>query len=582
MDDEVDVRGCVDRGRKERRDERGLWPLAAACLCLALGGVGLQACARADIPGTRQVNIPTPAAASERREGVNEQPDPVLYLPLGRDVLVPEVAAGDPLPSEEVGPFELRSETVAGALQLILADYQVPLAFQEDAGLDKRITVANLRGTMGKVVEHVCGLADLYCSYEDGILVVKKTQTFTVKVPPISQDTSFTANVAKGLSAVIGTGGKTTIDDSTHTIIYETTQRNAEMAERYFQRMRTSTALIVFETYIWEVTLNSGNSAGISWNMLKSIGKFQASISETGSIGADFTNPISIGLPTTKGADGAISGGDLFKFLSTYGAVKTISQPQITVLSGSKAKLRAADKTNYVSRISETIDNGQATTSVDTSSVDTGFTLTIGGAWDNSTVYANIQVLLTNVAKIDNFDFSSGAGGAKTTIQLPHTTERELDTQVRIRPGDSLLIAGLVREGDEVDKAGPGLTTPILPTSRTTSTQNMELVFLLRPRVVVFTSPEEGDRYGGYRGTAVAQSAAFDFKAEPEFNYTFEPFKTDTDIPDFGGVSDFPGLSSSPSSQGGTEVLPMGSVSSESLNPDGPGGGPGGGMEGSL
>jgi hypothetical protein len=459
----------------------------------------LAGCASADIPDARNANIPNPTFAEKRRTAVNERPDSVMYLPLGRDVLLPEVAGDDPLPDVTVGPFELRGETLAGALQLILADYDVPLAFETDEGLTKTISVANLRGPLSAVVRQVCGLAELYCAFQDGILVVKETQTFTVKIPPISQDAAFMQNVASGLQAIVGTAP--IIDQSTRTIIYQASQRNADMAVRYFQRMRSSTALIVFETYIWEVSLTSGNSTGVNWGMLESLGKFETGINITGSIGPNFTNPISIGIPTTKnvqGADGELSASEVFEFLSQFGAVKTISQPQITVLSGSQATLRAADRENYVSNISETLDNGQSSTSVSTDSVDTGFTLTIQSAWDNATVYADIEISLTDVIEIENFDFQTSAGGS-TTIQLPRTTEREVTTQVRVRPGDSLLIAGLVRESDNYSSSGPGFMKPVIPTSRTVEAGNLELVFLMRPRVIVYANQDDEKHYNAVR-----------------------------------------------------------------------------------
>ena len=475
---------------------------------LLLAFVALQSCAQADVPGARNVIIPAPTTADERAEAINERPDSVLYLPLGQDVLVPEMSPGDPLPEVEVGPFELRSETLAGALQLIMADYEIPLAFETDEGLNRRVTVANLHGPLGRVVMKICSLADLYCAYEDGLLVVKDTETFTVKIPPISQDAAFMDNVASGLNAVLGGKASPIIDRSTRTIVYVATHRTAELAERYFQRMRSSTALIVFETYIWEVGLNSGNSTGVRWDLIDTFGKFAANIDISGDVGADFSNPISIGLPTTQGASGGtFTPNDVLKFLSSFGAVKTISQPQITVLSGSQAKLRAADKENYVARVAETIDNGQSTTSVETSSVDTGFTITINSAWDNATVYADIEIVLTDVSEIEDFNFTSGAGG-QTTVQLPKTTERELKTQVRIRPGDSLLIAGLVRESDSFDESGPGFAKPVLPTSRTATASNLELVFLLRPRVLVFTSPTEEEHFGAVRGAAHREKEA--------------------------------------------------------------------------
>ena len=156
--------------------------------CLLLVG----SCADVDVPGARNLRIAAPSVAQEKPEAINEKPDSVLYLPLGSDVLVPEVSSGAALPTDQVGPFELRSETLAGALQLILADYQIPLAFETEEGLTRTITVANLRGSLGSVVERVCDLADLYCSFEDGLLLVKEMQTFTVTVTPVGDESFIT------------------------------------------------------------------------------------------------------------------------------------------------------------------------------------------------------------------------------------------------------------------------------------------------------------------------------------------------------------------------------------------------------
>ncbi len=544
----------------------------------------LLGCADASVPGGRNLNIPTPNQAEQRKEAINERPDSVMYLPLGKDVLVPEVSIDDPLPDDIVGPFELRSETLAGALQLILADYEVPLAFESDEGLNRRITVANLSGPVSQVVRNVCGLANLYCSYENGLLIVKDSQTFTVKVPPISQDTAFMQNIATGLQAILGEGATVTADPSTRTLVYRASQRSAEVAERYFQRMRSSTALIVFETYIWEVSLDSGNSVGVNWSLLDSFGKFAANITLEGGVGADFTNPISIGLPTTQGADGGVfTPTKVLDFLSTFGAVKTISQPQITVLSGSEAKLRAADTQNYVAEISETIDNGLSRTSVNTASIDTGFTLTIGSAWDNATVYANVEIVLTDVSEIEDFDFQSGDGGS-TTVQLPKSTERELTTQIRVRPGDSVLIAGLVRESDAYDKQGVGFMKPIIPTSRTTTTRNLELVFLLRPRVIVYTSPTEEQHFNAVKSYGDPKPAVSG-NAEEQVSYEhMTPMMNDTSARAMqGSATAYEGKNIPPvptPAPAGTstpvplpttvgEPVPLGSVSPDLMDPSG-------------
>ena len=464
-------------------------PLLSMLLASALT---LSSCADVKAPGARDVNIPAPRGAEARRAGVNERPDAVTYLPLGEDVLIPEATSGSPLPATIVGPFELRSETLAGALQLILDGTNIPIAFETTTGLDTTVTVTDLKGPLDTVVNQVCSLANLYCSYENGVLVVKETEVFTVAIPPIvpsAEIGTLLTNISSAVGNIVG-GTAPITDPSTRTIVYRATQRTAEVAKRYFQRLKNNTALVVFETYIWEVTLDNGNNTGIRWSNFDQLGKFNVGFNLPGSANALLGTPISIGLPTTGTVNFDTS--DVLQFISDYGAVKTISQPQLTVLSGSSARLRVADTQNYVASISRTTtDGGNTTVSTSTDSVDSGFTLEIASNWDNATVYSNINILLQEVRAIDTFDDNPDA-----VVQLPQTTERELQTQVRIRPGDSLLIAGLVRENDNFDKSGPGINEPFIPMSRSARTANSELVFLLRPRVIVFTSDGAAPRPG--------------------------------------------------------------------------------------
>jgi hypothetical protein len=444
-------------------------------------GLLVASCAPMNVPQGRTLDIPPATQALDRQEALNEGREPVLTVPLGEDVLVPEIKAGDTLPMDEVGPYELRGETLAGALQLVLAGYDVPLAFQTEEGLTRQITVSNLKGTIDQVVRRLCGLADLYCTYEDGILEVKETETFVVSLPPL--DESAFTGIASGLTAV--SGAETVIDNSTRTLIYTVSQRNAQRAKRYFDRLRGSTALIVYETYVWEVQLDNTNASGIRWDDFGQIGQFRTGITLDGGISSDVGTPITIGLPTKGPLN--LATGDVFRFISEQGAVKTISQPQLTVLSGSSANLRVAETINYVSSLSRSTDaDGDETISTTTGTVDTGFTLDIESSWDQSTVYANISLSLDEFIRFDPFD----AGGGDT-LQLPRTSQRELETQIRARPGDSILIAGLVRERDQYDTSGPGFDTPIIPTNRSGVMVNNELVILMRPRVIRYVDESE-------------------------------------------------------------------------------------------
>jgi hypothetical protein len=439
-------------------------------------------CADAVVPQGRSVDIPPAASPSPRDQAVNEGGASVTRIRLDSDALVPKMQAAQKYPDDVVGPYELRGETVAGALQLILANYDMPLAFETEEGLTRRITVSNLSGKLGDVVKRVCGLADLYCSFDEGAVIVKEFETFVVNLPPLGDDFSYD-DIASGLEAI--TGITPIIDNASGTMIYQVTQRNAKKAEGYFGRLKANTALVVYETYIWEVQLDAINSAGIQWEKIIDLGSLSTGVSLAGSISNQLTgSPISIGLPT-KGTV-SLTGDDVFRFLSEQGAVKTISQPQLTVLSGSSASMSVLETRNYIETLTRTVDeNNNETFATTTGTVDNGFTLTIGSRWDDSTVYGDIQIDLNEFLGFEDFTVNGDE-----TLQLPRTSERTLDTQVRVRPGDSVLIAGLVRESDQYDTAGPGFMTPIIPTGRTVSTVNTELVFLLRPRVIVYDSSD--------------------------------------------------------------------------------------------
>ncbi len=472
-------------------------------------------CAPAHAPDGSDLDVPNATPPLERFEGLNEKRDPVTRVKLGRDVLVPQPLHEDVMPDVTIGPYELRGETLASALQLILDDYDVSLAFESNEGLTRKITVANLHGKLKDVVNRVCALADLYCHYEDNTLTIKTTETFIVDLPPLaasssggssssetstdsgaaaSSSTSSTSassgaysQITEGLKAMIGSSP--TVDETTRVMIYTATQRSHKYALQYFARLRKNTALIIFETHVWEVTLNNNNSTGINWEAgFTNLGNFTIDTLVPGGIAGAATGigaPVQI-TPTFTNGSGSVDVETVLSFLSSHGAVKTISQPQITVLSGSNATFAVEQNQNYVSKTTITPcspDPCTPATSTETGTVKTGLTMNVASAWDQSTVYGTLNIALDDLLRIDNFG----------DVQLPQTTTRSLQTQIRVRPGDAILIGGLVSEKDDLSSSGPGFMTPLFTTNRVAKKTNTELVFLLRPRVIAFEAGDDSD-----------------------------------------------------------------------------------------
>lgn len=447
----------------------GFWLALVATTSLSGCAEKLPSPVRAELSAPRQVDDKFPAVNRNTHA-------PVVYVKLDNDVLRPiKQSKGMPLSKDHVGPFEMREETLAGALELILADKKIPMAFQTSKVMTNTVTISGLQGPMDEVVEKVCGLANLYCSYEDGTMFVKETESFTVSLPPLIADDY--GPFVNGLQAI--TGGQTYVDALTRTLIYTTTARNHKRAVEYFDRLRANTAMIVYEIQIWEVQLSDQRQTGIDWESFN--GTF-------GKLGYDFLRD---GAPSITGALGIgaqytsdnLTVDAVLSFLQTQGAVKTVSQPQLTVLSGSKAKLRVGNKRDYVSQITRTVGvNTADNVSVATSKLETGLNLEINSAWDAGTVYGNLKIDLQDLIRLGSLDVGT------TSIQLPETSDRSLETKIRVRPGDALLIGGIVEQRTSLDQTGlPGEKKPLFLTSKNRQGKNTELVFMLRPRVVVYT-----------------------------------------------------------------------------------------------
>jgi hypothetical protein len=451
--------------------------VCANMLAVALLSTTLLTACTDNLPASLRADLDAPKLVDGKYPAFNASSnDPVIYVKLDKDVLRPTRQSQTRLPfTEKVGPYELREETLAGALELILADKKIPMAFETNKATSNTITITGLQGPLNDVVDKVCGLANLYCAYENGTLLVREEETFTVSLPPmIAEDYSPFVN---GLQAIAG--GKTYVDSVTRSLIYTATQRNQQNAIDYFDRLRTNTALIVYEIQIWEVQLSDQRQTGIDWEEFSgTLGNFNIDLTRDGA--PSISGALGLGAQYTA-TD--ISADAVLSFLQTQGAVKTVSQPQLTVLSGSKAKLRVGNKRDYVSQITRTVGvNTADNVSVATSKLETGLNFEINSAWDNGTVYGDLKIDLQNLIRLGSLDVGT------TSIQLPETSDRSIETKIRVRPGDAVIIGGIVEERSTMDQEGPpGLSKPLFATSKDKQATNTELVFMLKPRVVVYT-----------------------------------------------------------------------------------------------
>ncbi len=499
-----------------------------ALLLLVITAVAVAACAGSDITLAKR--------ATGRNPQVGEVPDPdetvrgdtdppIVTLDLGKALHEYRLSGSEELPSGIIIPTtNLNAVPITSALQAILSGTDVSMSWDTGELGDRLVTVYNLSGPLPKVVDKICSAAKVFCDYRHGSLELAEKETFIVALPPTAKgiNTSTTATSTTGSSSgststslsssstansmvdAISqlTGDKVQIDDAGGNVIYTTTVDGEDRVKQYLMQLRNGRPLVVLQMHIWEVTLNRENSQGINWSQFQlpkiSAASTALALSSTTALTSQSqtSGNVSVGAITT----GALNTNSVISFLGTKGRVQTISSPQVTFVSGSSAELKVGGTQRYISQVGQLVastnvsgttgtssgsssgTNGVGSNTVSTDSIDTGLTVDVAGSYENGVVFATLALSLKNLVSLN--PTSSGGG----TIDLPQTTDEKINTVIRVRPGDNLVLAGLVSSNDTNTRQGIPLgETSSVPLYGDDILQNHELVVIIKPSIVLFS-----------------------------------------------------------------------------------------------
>jgi type II secretory pathway component GspD/PulD (secretin) len=250
--------------------------------------------------------------------------------------------------------------------------------------------------------------------------------------------------------------------------------------------------LVVLQLYLWEVTLNKDNATGINWKNFSfpQFGGTKEAAIISGLTG--FSSVASPGVSLGATLSGKINAEAVLQFLSKQGQVQTVSNPQLTFVSGSSAEFRVGGKQRYISEVGTLTNSVSGSTSsssnntVSTDSLDTGLTVDVGGVFESGIISAVMNLELQDVISMNQTTTESGV-----TIDLPETSERKVSTSLRVRPGDNLVLAGLVTSRDTNDRDGIPFFGASIPMYGRDQLKNSELVVLVKPSVVLFAESSD-------------------------------------------------------------------------------------------
>ena len=451
-----------------------------------------------DVPTAKRMfrhppGLPELPAADETVRG--EDDPSIVTLRVGNGLRERQLGRSDDLPARILIPTtNLQQVPVVAALEAVLSGTDISLSYAGTKFDDRLVTLLNLSGPLPKVVQRICAAARIFCTAREGNLELKEQQSFIIELPPIERAVTGSSggkasnSIVEAISRLAGS--KAEADEAGGNLIYTTNVEGQERVSNYLEQLRNGRPLVVLQMYIWEVSLDSTASRGINWKDLK-IADFGGNYEQVGLNSATALNAITGGVSMGAVLSGKVSATVVANFLSTQGAVQTLSNPQLTFVSGSAAEFRVGGTRSYVSSVGQltntvagttTGSTGVGTNTVSTDKLETGLKINVNGSYESGVIFSTLAVAITDLVKIESV--TAGA----TTLQLPETTNRDFSTVLRMRPGDNVLLAGMTSARD--DLARDRFNAPLLdevPLRSANTSRNSELVILMKPAIIFFS-----------------------------------------------------------------------------------------------
>lgn len=309
-------------------------------------------------------------------------------------------------------------------------------------------------------------------------------------------------------------------NNETGVLIVRATSRQHEKVLEFVDMVMTAAKRqVLIEATIVEVRLNDNYKQGINWSLLQRGGTgFQ--LTQAGTAGLPSANTANLFIidylnPTSRLGNLTAS----ISLLESFGTVKVLSSPKLSVMNNQTASLKVADNKVYFT-VSATITPATTTAAAYSTYNTTPNTISVGFFMNvtpqissSDTVTINVRPTISRIVSYVN-DPNPDLAKAGVINKVPEIQTREMESIIKIDSGQIAVMGGLMQDeiGNFTD-AVPGVSgIPFvgeLFKHRNDTNTKTELVIFLRPTVIKDASIS-GD-FSAYRDILPDQ----DFFKEP-------------------------------------------------------------------
>lgn len=452
------------------------------------------------IPFSREHQDPETPKSLEREKLTYEQNEneatlEVLGFDMNKAFILEPMLVSQPLPDRTVAPISFTDANLNDALRLLLAEHGISLSIDQSErsaqSVYGAVSAFDVKGNLQQVINELSEAMGFFWRYENGVMHIYPEQPFILEIPPVINEDSMASmtNTFKFLGAK-----DVYLDHQNKSLFFRANKKSAKAVKAYLDSVRANRSMLAFDISIMQVDLTDASQYGVNWKQLQDV-RTTANGSTTGvgiggpanNNGAGFFTPAgaATGIASTAAGttgffgasfiDGRTTAGLILEFLKTQGSVKVLSQPKMAMMSGSKGKISVGGTTTYVSKVGTNSGYSFNQVTVETKDLQTGVQLGLFGDISDGTVYINVNLSMQDLIRMNQFE------ALGTKLQLPETSVRDIETTVRARPGDLILLGGITleRDSDEGSSSIGGV-------SNSKNKIRSELVLAIKPKIIRF------------------------------------------------------------------------------------------------
>ena len=301
--------------------------------------------------------------------------------------------------------------------------------------------------------------------------------------------------VKTGIRALLSEKGSLAVNKMASALMVTDFSKNLEVIEKFLQQVeRAVSRQVIIEAQILEVTLNDRFQLGIDWRFLPQMTNAGFGWTSNQNLtGTTSTIPPSWGVPAaTTGLTAGVATLNFVSMLDALaqqGHVNVISTPRVSTLNNQKSIIKAATEEVYFEITISTSTGGPPIITATPRNVTIGVILNVTPQIDaDGNILLDIQPSVTEEISRRTQVVGATSSGQPILTEAPVVSVRQAQTVARVRDGQTIVIAGLIRERKRnLDTGVPGLMEiPLLGyLFRTTAEikEKSELVILITPKL---------------------------------------------------------------------------------------------------